>query len=78
MWLAAQRGLAGEEEAQALTEVGQDAVGLRFGNAQVVQSETVAVGVVLGVITAMISFARRVAHITHVERIEGPDPATNT
>lgn len=41
-------------------------------------TSNLAVGVVLGVITAMISFARRVAHITHVERIEGPDPATNT
>ncbi|MEH0147769.1 SulP family inorganic anion transporter [Corynebacterium sp. Q4381] len=41
-------------------------------------TSNLAVGVVLGVLTAMIAFARRVAHITHVERIEGPGPATNT
>ena len=41
VWLAVRWGLTGEEQAQAFAEVGHDAVGLRFGNPQVVQSETV-------------------------------------
>ena len=33
-----------------------------------VLTDNLAVGVILGVVTAMIAFARRVAHLTHVER----------
>ena len=41
MWLAVLWGVTGEEQAQAFAKVGHDAVGLRFENPQVVQSETV-------------------------------------
>jgi SulP family sulfate permease len=41
-----------------------------------VTTSNLAVGVALGVLTAMIAFARRAAHMVDVERIEDPDGTT--
>ncbi len=44
--------------------------------AVVVATHNLAIGVVVGVIVAMVMFARRVAHLTEVVEVDQPDPGT--